>query len=187
MIKKILALVAVIFLCAANIGYAEKAPDVIYNLAGGEIAALGTDSVIVDAIKEANSKNQTLDSIKLLDEQWQITPGLDAFMKSFMENACAAKIKSFKDSKPFYSEIFVMDNQGAIVAMTDKTSDYWQGDEAKFKKSYNKGNGAVFVDNVEFDDSTQVYLVQVSVPVKVDGRTIGVITVGIDVDVLSEK
>ena len=50
--------------------------------------------------------------------------------------------------------------------MTDKTSDYWQGDEAKFKKSFNGGAGAVFVDDVSFDKSSQTYSVQVSVPVK---------------------
>ena len=66
--------------------------------------------------------------------------------------------------------------------MTDKTSDYWQGDEAKFKKSYNGGEGAVFIDDVEFDDSTQAYLVQISVPVKDGGNVIGAITFGIDVD-----
>lgn len=82
----------------------------------------------------------------------------------------------------YYAEIFVMDNQGANVAMTDKTSDYWQGDEAKFKKSFNDGAGAVFVDDVEFDDSAQAYLVQVSVPVKDGDKVIGAITFGIDVE-----
>jgi len=66
--------------------------------------------------------------------------------------------------------------------MTDKTSDYWQGDEAKFKKSYNGGSGAVFVDDVEFDDSAQAYLCQVSVPVKDGAEVIGAITIGVDVD-----
>jgi len=75
-----------------------------------------------------------------------------------------------------------MDNQGGNVAMTDKTSDYWQGDEAKFQKSFNGGAGAVFVDEVEFDDSAQAYLVQVSVPVKDNNTVIGAITIGIDVD-----
>ncbi len=75
-----------------------------------------------------------------------------------------------------------MDNQGTNVAMTDKTSDYWQGDEAKFQKSFNGGNGAVFVDEVEFDDSSQAYLVQVSVPVKDGDTVIGAIPFGIDVD-----
>ena len=68
------------------------------------------------------------------------------------------------------------------MAMTDKTSDYWQGDEAKFQKSYNGGSGAVFVDEVEFDDSAQAYLCQVSVPVKDGAEVIGAITIGIDVD-----
>jgi hypothetical protein len=38
------------------------------------------------------------------------------------------------------------------------------------------------VDEVEFDESTQAYLVQVSVPVMDGGRAIGAITFGIDVD-----
>ena len=74
-----------------------------------------------------------------------------------------------------------MDNQGATLAMTDKTSDYWQGDEAKFKKVYKDGEGTVFVDEVKFDESTQASLVQVSVPVKDGDKVIGVITIGIDV------
>jgi hypothetical protein len=75
-----------------------------------------------------------------------------------------------------------MDNLGANVAMSDKTSDYWQGDEAKFVKSYNGGKGDIFIDEVKFDDSTQNYLVQVSVPVKEGDKVIGAITFGINVD-----
>lgn len=75
-----------------------------------------------------------------------------------------------------------MDNQGAHVAMTDKTSDYWQGDEAKFIESYNGGKGAVHIADVEFDNSTQAYLFQVSVPVKDGNKVIGATTIGIDVD-----
>jgi hypothetical protein len=40
----------------------------------------------------------------------------------------------------------------------------------------------VFVDDVEFDESTQTYLVQVSVPVKDGDNVIGAITFGIDVE-----
>ena len=93
-----------------------------------------------------------------------------------------ASLTEILESEEFYAEIFVMDNKGANVCMTDKTSDYWQGDEAKFQKSYAGGSGAVFVDDVEFDESTQAYLVQVSVPVKDNGKVIGAITFGIDID-----
>ena len=37
-------------------------------------------------------------------------------------------------------------------------------------------------DDVEFDDSSQAYLVQVTVPVKDGGTVIGAITFGIDLD-----
>jgi len=49
--------------------------------------------------------------------------------------------------------------------MTNKTSDYWQGDEAKFTESFKGGSGAVHIGDVEFDQSAQAYLVQISVPV----------------------
>jgi uncharacterized phage infection (PIP) family protein YhgE len=37
----------------------------------------------------------------------------------------------------------VKDNKGLNVGQSDVTSDYWQGDEAKWKKSYKMGAGAV--------------------------------------------
>ena len=75
-----------------------------------------------------------------------------------------------------------MDNMGANVCMTEKTGDYWQGDEAKFVKSFNGSRGAVFVDEVELADVIKVKVSQVSVPVIDKGEAIGAITFGIYVD-----
>lgn len=115
------------------------------------------------------------------------TPGIADYMQALMDNECGKYLRKIQASAPYYAEIFVMDNLGANVAMSDKTSDYWQGDEAKFIKSYNDGKGAVFVDDVKFDDSTQDYLVQVSVPVKDGDKVIGAITFGISVDKIDKK
>jgi hypothetical protein len=103
-------------------------------------------------------------------------------MQAMMVSECGKHLRSIQASTPYYAEIFVMDNQGANVAMTDKTSDCWQGDEAKFIESFNRGKGAVHISDVEFDDSTQAYLVQVSVPVEDDNTIIGAITFGINID-----
>ena len=73
-----------------------------------------------------------------------------------------------------------MDNQGALVAATDKTSDYWQGDEDKFSHPFT--TGSMLVSEVEFDTSAQAYLVQISVPVKDGDKVIGAITFGINLD-----
>jgi len=163
----------------------EQAPAKVKTFAHNVLAKFGSDSVIVSAVKDENVKKKTLEKIKEIDQKWINTIGTDDFMNSMMSSACSQRLNSIKEKNSFYEEIFVMDNQGANVAMTDKTSDYWQGDEAKFTNCYKGGAGEVFISDVNFDDSTQSYLTQVSVPVVDEGKVIGVILFGINVDKLN--
>ncbi|MFH1490053.1 MAG: cache domain-containing protein [Pseudomonadota bacterium] len=183
--KKVLVCMVVGMFLFAGAGMAvaaEKAPQKVVDLANGALVKLGADPVIVKAVQEENAKGKTLAQIQEKDKEWMKTPGIADYMKALMESDCGKYLRGIQKSAPFYAEIFVMDNQGANVAMTDKTSDYWQGDEAKFKESYKGGAGAVHIGGVKFDDSTQAYLVQVSVPVKDGDKVIGAITIGIDMD-----
>ena len=183
--KKALTLVIIGLLVVGmtGMGYAaEKAPQKVVDLANSTLADLGTDPIIVKAVKNENAKRKSLAQIQDMDKKWKATPGIADYMQAMMDSECGKHLRSIQNGSTIYAEIFAMDNKGANVAMTDKTSDYWQGDEAKFKKSFNGGKGSVFVDDVEFDDSTQAYLVQVSVPVKDGDAVIGAITFGIDMD-----
>lgn len=182
--KCMISLFTAIFLAAGAgaVQAAEKAPPKVVDLAHSTLAAFGSDPVIIKAVKAENAKGKSLSQVKEMDKKWTSTPGIADFMKALMDSECGQRLAQIRASAPYYTEIFVMDNLGANVAMTDKTSDYWQGDEAKFQKSFAGGKGAVFVDDVKFDDSTQAYLAQVSVPVK-DGKTvIGAITFGLNVE-----
>lgn len=180
--KIIVIITTMAFLFTCGLAGAEEAPQRVVDLANTTLAELGTEPVIVAAVRAENAKGKTLDQIKAMDNKWKATPGIVDYMQALMDSECGQFLRKVLDSQPYFAEIFVMDNQGANVAMTDKTSDYWQGDEAKFEKSFNSGKGAVFVDEVEFDDSTQAYLVQVSVPVKDGDKVVGAITIGVDVD-----
>jgi len=183
--KKAIALtiLAVCMFTGIQVGFAgEKAPARIIEFAESKLALFGSDPIIVEAVKQENVKGKSLSQIQEMDGKWKKTPGIVDYMQALMDSSCGKRLRVLQESQSYYSEIFIMDNQGANVAMTDKTSDYWQGDEAKFKKSFNGGKGAVFVDDVEFDDSSQAYLVQISVPVIDNGKVIGAITFGIDVD-----
>jgi hypothetical protein len=181
--RAIMLVVAGMFLVAGGtVSAGEKAPQKVVDLAGSTLVKMGSDPVIVQAVKQENGKGKTLDQIKEMDKKWMATAGIDAFMKSLMDSECGKRLREIQKSAPYYAEIFVMDNQGANVAMTDKTSDYWQGDEAKFTESYKGGAGAVHISEVKFDDSTQAYLAQVSVPVKDGEKVIGAITIGVDVE-----
>jgi hypothetical protein len=183
--KKLTFILLLFVIAMAGRGQAygqEKAPQEVIEIANSKIIQFGQDEVIVNAVKAENAKGKTLDQIKALDKKWKETPGIDDFMKSIMVSECGKHLQNLQEGAKYITEIFVMDNQGANVAMSDKTSDYWQGDEDKFTESYNGGKGAVHISDVEFDDSSQTYVVQVSVPVKDGSTVIGAITVSIDVD-----
>ena len=168
---------------------AEEAPQAVIDYINKELVKWGVDPVIVKAVKDENAKKKTLDAIKAQDKKWIETPGVADYMKAIMESECGKQLRKLMKDLKFVDEIFVMDNQGANVAMTDKTSDYWQGDEAKFTECFKKGKGAVYISDVQFDESTQSYVVQASIPVKeLDKETkeviavIGAICIGINID-----
>jgi hypothetical protein len=78
----------------------------------------------------------------------------------------------------------MMDARGLNVAASSVTSDYWQGDEEKFTATYPLGPDAVHISEVEFDESTQTFQAQVSLPVTdpATGAVIGAITIGVAAD-----
>ncbi|MDW6094645.1 PDC sensor domain-containing protein [Vibrio rhizosphaerae] len=148
-----------------------------------QLESWGKDPVLVEAVTAQNAQDVSLDDIKKRDETWRNTSDVDDFMSSIMSNKAAQRLLELEKSMPFLVELFLMDNQGANVAMTNKTSDYWQGDEAKFIQSFNGGQGKTYIGEVEYDDSVLSYLVQVSVPViDAQGQTIGALTIGINLD-----
>ena len=76
-----------------------------------------------------------------------------------------------------------MDNQGANVGQNTLTSDYWQGDEAKWKESYNDGKGGVHVDKAKLDKSTNQVDQKFALPIiDEDGNVVGAICIGLDVE-----
>ncbi len=174
------ALIGTLFCVTAQ---AEDAPASVNNLVP-ELQAWGTDPVLVAAVKERNGMAPTLDQVKATDAEWIAYTGVSEFMHALMHNTAAEELKKLEQTKPYFTELFLMDHLGANVAMTNKTSDYWQGDEPKFTQSFKDGAGAVHISKVKFDESAQAYLVQVSVPVMDVGKAIGAITIGVNIDEL---
>jgi hypothetical protein len=165
---------------------AEKAPDEVKTIIPA-VSGWGSEQVLIDAVKAQNGQGMSLDDIKARDAAWRKVDGLDAEMEAMMSSDAANKLAELEKSASYFFEVFLMDNQGANVAMTNKTSDYWQGDEAKWQESFKGGTGAVHIGDVEFDESAQAYLVQVSVPVMEGGAAIGAITIGVNLDDLEAQ
>ena len=160
----------------------EDVPRNLVIFAESELVRFSNDPTIIRAIEAQNAKGYSLASIKDIDERWKGTKLIDKFMFDLMSNRCSHVLRNGQILYPFIVEAFVMDNKGALVGLTNKTSDYWQGDEDKFTESYKNGAGALHYGDVEYDDSIGEIVVQVSVPVMKGSRAIGAITYGVNLD-----
>ena len=142
-----------------------------------------TTSAWVQAVEAQNAKNMSLDEIKATDKKWMAAEEELPIQKELLNNACAKALFKLSHANSVVREAFVTDNKGANVCMNNLTSDYWQGDEAKWQKSFNDGKGGVDVGKAKFDKSANVTQQQVSLPILgKGGKVIGAVTFGIAVD-----
>ena len=149
---------------------------------------IGND-LVVQAVKAQNSRHAGLSQsdIDKMDKDWraQTDAGSKPMIDAVLGNALSRFLADQKNATGgLVTEVFVMDNRGLNVGQSDVTSDYWQGDEAKWKKTYLAGPEAVFVDEIEQDESTQQFQSQLSMAITdpASGEVIGAITVGVNVD-----
>ncbi|HEV8577833.1 MAG TPA: PDC sensor domain-containing protein [Thermoanaerobaculia bacterium] len=144
-------------------------------------------AAIVGAVRDQNALNVPLSRIRSIDISWMSATQDNSRVQVLLKNPCAKALQGFTARRPGYREAFVMDNQGALVGTTRKTSDYWQGDEDKWRMSFAEGRGAVYASEPQLDDSAGVRLIHVSVPVMDGGKAIGVLTAGIEADLLQRR
>ena len=149
-----------------------------------------SNPIVIQGLKEQNAKSAALSQadIDRLDKQWraETKPAAKPLIDAVLGTPMSAFLKKIKgDSKGLITEIFVMDNRGLNAGQSDVTSDYWQGDEAKWQKTFATGPNAIFVDKVEKDESTQNFQSQISVTITdSSGAAIGAVTIGVDMDEL---
>ncbi len=156
-----------------------------------EILMWAFDPVLIDAIRAQNKAHEGLDQAQIdaLDQKWRGEVGADSHptIDSVLKTPASDFLRErASEAGGIISEAFVMDSHGLNVAASDVTSDYWQGDEAKFQQTYDVGPGAVHVGEVEFDESANSYLGQVSIAVTDpdSNEVIGAITVGLNAEML---
>lgn len=171
--------------------YAEK----VQTLAENDLQEWINDPFVVYAIREQNDLNGTMtpQQIDTLDLAWraQTKSTEKPMIYDLLDRQASIVLRDRRErSEGVITEIILMDKYGLNVAISDATSDYYQGDEAKYLETYLLGPGAVHVGEVEFDESTQRDQTQVSMTI-VDpddpATAIGAVTFGVDLKVLSAK
>lgn len=141
-----------------------------------DLSALAANAVIVGAVKDQNGKGP----IAGLDNpKWKVTKRSDPMVKALQDCPAGKFLKEKADaSGGAYSEAFLNASQGEKVAFIEKTSSYIHKGSPKFDVPFN--DNKAWQGKPEFDESTQTYAVQVSVPVLDGGKPIGALVVGIN-------
>ena len=184
-----LSLVLLLSTLFSPLSYAELSQAELQEILAPRIEGLKfltKNGMLLESIRAQNRKGMTLDEIKKIDIEWKA--GSSPLIQELQENKAGNFLKNIiVQQSDVYSEVFLTDAQGANVAAYPATSDYWQGDEAKFTKSYADGKGEVFIGGVEFDESTKANAVQISVPMIYNSEAIGVMVIGVKVSVLEAE
>lgn len=188
---KTLGAVATVVVFSAGAASANDFASQITDVLNNQIRPWLSDPAVVEAVKAQNAETGSLSEgdIDALDKQWRAEAegGSGPLIDKVLANKLSAFLKEKKAaSNGLYSEIFVMDAKGLNVGQSDVTSDYMQGDEDKWQKTYPVGPDAVFIDEVEFDDSSGQFQSQLNASIAdpATGQAIGAITIGINVEKL---
>ena len=104
---------------------------------------------------------------------------MDEFIKPFLINEVAVKLREFQEENAGFYEIFVTDMYGLNVGQTNKTTDYYQADEDWWIGAYNMGEGRSYHGQIEFDESAQTEAISLYVPIidPITDEVIGVVKV----------
>ncbi|MBA5775986.1 hypothetical protein H2509_02460 [Stappia sp. F7233] len=170
---------------------ANEFADQLTALASTDISKIVSDPQVIAAIKAQNAETSGYDqaNIDALDKQWraEIDKSNKPLIDKTLGNALSGHLHEIKErGGGLYTEIFVMDAKGLNVGQSDITSDYWQGDEAKWQETFLIGKGATHIGDVELDESTQSYQSQLSVAITDpdSGEVIGAATFGVNIELL---
>ncbi len=169
----------------------DQYADQVQDLAENELLAWIKDPVIIEAIREQNVRHEGMSDAEIaaLDTAWraETDAGHKPMIWDLLDRLHSILLRDRREaSEGVVTEIIVMDRYGLNAAISDPTSDFFQGDEEKYTETYLIGPDSVHVGDYEFDDSTQKWQVQVSMPVidPESAEAIGAVTFGIDLSKL---
>ena len=169
-LRPVLALgFAAVLVHSAPVAANEYEP-ALRDLAQSQLSDWVASGEIANAIKAQNSAHSGLSDAEIvaLDQTWrnEVGAGSSPMIDEVLSRPSSQSLIALQEaSEGLVTEVFIMDNRGLNVAQSGVTSDYWQGDEAKWQETFPLGAGAMHFGEVEFDESTQTYQTQLSMAV----------------------
>lgn len=159
----------------------------------GEVRSWLLVPVVFMTLEAQNRRYANLSqaNINSLDSQWRAEREADnqPLIAATLNNPLSTYLTQVQAaSAGLFTEIFVIDAQGLNAGQSAITSDFWQGDEAKFQKTFDVGAGAIFIDEAELHEASGTWRAQANMTLQSDrGQPIGAVTVEINLTELARR
>jgi Cache domain len=143
---------------------------------------------VPDVQKVAASENQralNAEEVRTLDRRWMSERAVPStpIATQVMTNPAAQFFVGIAEHDPIYREIMLTDRFGRLVAASERTTDYFQGDEEWWQEAFDDGvRGRVIVSDVVWDESARVFAIDIAVPVAdpATGNLVGILKTSAD-------
>jgi GAF domain-containing protein/HAMP domain-containing protein len=157
------------------------------------LEAFGLSEVVQDRVDAANNSysgtpQNIQTQIQVLDQQWRKADAAnndqDPLVAKILGEDISSELKEYRGAFNENVEVFVTDKYGALVSATNRTSDYYQADETWWQTAYNNGQGAVYISDPDFDQSSSTYGTIIAIPLYAHDtkRVIGVLHTILDIN-----
>lgn len=148
-----------------------------------DVSVLARSPLLRDSAARATATPADAAKIREVDQEWVTGPAAAAQRLGVVGSPVSEYLRDIASADPAYGEILLADREGRLVAASDLTSDYYQGDEDWWREAYGDGfSGRHHVGDVTWDESAQAYALEIAVPVTAQdgGRLVGVLKVAAD-------
>lgn len=146
------------------------------------LQAFGLTKFVQEQVSGANSAYQgdtagIMSRLQELDLQWLEADDFDPMIQSRLRNQLAIELRKYSAAFPDNVELVITDRFGATIAASSRTSDYLQSDEEWWQAAWNNGNGAMYISQPTFDESSKTFALILAVPIhsSIDNSVIGVL------------
>jgi serine phosphatase RsbU (regulator of sigma subunit) len=158
---------------------------------GGQLRTwLAADPLLNRFAADQSAKSNARDPEELaretrqLDTIWPSLPPGDPQLLHVLQNPGSGNLVQYRAQHPAVAELMVTDARGRLIAASGKTSDFEQADESWWQKGATLAQGGQWTDVLRFDDSSDVFSMDVVLPLHEGAALVGVAKMSVDVTAL---
>ncbi|MBA56213.1 MAG: hypothetical protein CMK89_17315 [Pseudomonadales bacterium] len=178
-LKQALSVLALLLSTLVNATAQEKGIQPNLQCLGQKVSEFAKDPTIIAGV---NNYNSSPPDPQKLDRIWPALKPGEIYLDSVINNPSADSMRDWIKRISIQGEGLLMGRNGGLVAATEKTTDFWQGDEAQFLQAITLPAGNIFVQSEMLDESTHLMLIKISTPIynPRSKHAVGVLVIGFD-------